>query len=391
MTRRIKLTVLNIKTLGPGDYPDATFPGLTFRVGKNRRTWTLRHWVGGAQRREKLGYYHPDAPDAPNNMGLVEARNAARKISERIDSGAPTIVEPVVHPRQELTLGKLIDKYEKMRRKEGPVSTAMENGWSAIRRFLKDYLSLPAKSFSKANLRAVRDEVSEKKPSAANRFLGALGPVFTWAAQEDLIEVNFVRDIRKSKETARDRVLTHDEIGSIWHACDRLEGPSSVAFGRLVRFALLTAQRRDECADLRHGDILNATWRQSKNKANRPHAIPLPALAIELVGTGEARDIVFAGRTGRMSGWSKMKPELDRQSGVTGWTLHDLRRTAASGLQDLDIDEQVIKSILNHAIPGVSARYMRSTLEPQKGAALALWADAIAAIVAAKQSSSTVN
>ena len=100
MTKRLKLTVLNIKTLGPGDYPDATFPGLTFRVGKNRRTWTLRHGVGGSQRREKLGYYHPDNPDS---MGLVEARNAARKISDRIDSGAPVAVILSVAEYERLT------------------------------------------------------------------------------------------------------------------------------------------------------------------------------------------------------------------------------------------------------------------------------------------------
>lgn len=387
----MKLTVLNIKTLGPGDYPDAVFPGLTFRVGKNRRSWTLRHRVGGSQRRELLGYYFPDAPDAPNNMGLVEARDTARKISERIDSGAPAIVEPVVHPRQELTLGGLIDKYEKLRRKEGAVSTSMDNGFTSIRRFLKDYLGLPAKTFTKADLRAVRDTVGENSPSAANRFLGALGPVMTWAALEDLIPTNFVRDIRKYAEKVRERVLTHVEIKALWIACDELEGPSAAVFGRMVRFLILTGQRRDEAASLKHGDILDGTWRQSTNKAMRPSAIPLPTAALALVGQGAARDIVFAGRTGRMSGWSKMKTELDKIAKIEPWRLHDLRRTCASGLQDIGVDEQTIRAVLNHAMPGVSAVYMRSTLEPQKGAALAKWADAIAAIVAAKQSSLTVN
>ena len=54
----------------------------------------------------------------------------------------------------------------------------------------------------------------------------------------------------------------------------------SQAFGRMVRFLLVTAQRRDEAASLRHGDILGGVWRQTDNKSGRPHTIPLPDLAL---------------------------------------------------------------------------------------------------------------
>ena len=58
----------------------------------------------------------------------------------------------------------------------------------------------------------------------------------------------------------------------------------------MVRFLLLTAQRRDEAASLRHGHILDGVWRQTENKASRPHSLPLPPLALALVGQGEARE-----------------------------------------------------------------------------------------------------
>ena len=67
-------------------------------------------------------------------------------------------------------------------------------------------------------------------------------------------------------------------------------------YGRMVRFLLLTAQRRDEAASLRHGHILDGVWRQTENKASRPHSLPLPPLALTLVGQGDARDFVFAGQ-----------------------------------------------------------------------------------------------
>ena len=68
----------------------------------------------------------------------------------------------------------------------------------------------------------------------------------------------------------------------------------------MVRFLLVTAQRRDEAASLRHGHILDGTWRQAENKADRPHSLALPPLALALVGQGEAQDYVFAGSVGKI-------------------------------------------------------------------------------------------
>jgi integrase len=88
--------------------------------------------------------------------------------------------------------------------------------------------------------------------------------------------------------------LSKPEIRAIWKACRDL-GPHEVAknYGRMVRFLLLTAQRRDEAASLKFGDILDGTWRQVENKASRPHSIPLPPLARALVGQG-VRGIMFS-------------------------------------------------------------------------------------------------
>ena len=98
-------------------------------------------------------------------------------------------------------------------------------------------------------------------------------------------------------------------------------------------------------------------------------------------GEGGAQDYVFAGRSGKLSGFSKLKAELDKASGVADWRLHDLRRTAATNMQELGIRNEVVQSILNHAVPGVGGVYLRSELEKQKAEALATWAAALARIV----------
>ena len=238
-----KLTALSIPTLAPGEWYDSVLPGLILRVGARRRAWTFRYHSGGSYHRKPLGHYPA--------MELKEARENARRMIERLDSGAPP-APPEAHPRSAgaLTLGALLDTYEVMRLREGRRIKALAKTQRALRRHLKPYLGLPADQFSKADLRSVRDTMIEAGTVIeANRLLGALSPVMRWAAEEDLVPVNFVTAIRRTPANKRDRVLTKPEIKAIWLACEQL-GPRPLArsYARMVRFLLLTAQRRDEAA-----------------------------------------------------------------------------------------------------------------------------------------------
>ena len=117
------------------------------------------------------------------------------------------------------------------------------------------------------------------------------------------------------------------------------------------------------------------------NKSDRPHSLKLPPLALTLVGQGVALDYVFAGSVGKISGFSKLKIALDKASGVTDWRLHDLRRTAATSMQELGVPNHIVEAVLNHSIVGVGAHYLHAELEKQKAEALATWAVALAKIV----------
>jgi integrase len=368
------LSALAVPKLRPGEYWDPLIPGLALRVGAHRRTWTLRHRVGGRHRRDILGYFPI--------LSLADARTAAGKLLERMEAGAAPTPSPV-HPRSALTLGALIDRYEALRQREGYRVKQLAPSMRALRSGLADYLSLPAAQFSKADLRAARDAIAERGSLiAANRLLSYLGPAFKWAAQEDLIPTNFVRDLRRAPERKRDRVLSAKELAAIWRACDRMGGEGSAkAYGRLVRFLLVTAQRKSEGASLKHGDILGGRWKQITNKAERPHSLVLPPLALQQVGRGDPNALVFAGAKGEISGFSKFKHRLDEVAGVKGWRLHDLRRSAASSMQELGIRNEIIQAVLNHAIPGVGGVYLRAELEKDKAEALRAWAVELERIV----------
>ena len=67
---------------------------------------------------------------------------------------------------------------------------------------------------------------------------------------------------------------------------------------------------------------------------------------------------------------------LDELSGVTGWRLHDLRRTCVSGMARLGVAPHVADKILNHqagTISGVAAVYQRHEFLAERRKALDIW------------------
>jgi len=74
--------------------------------------------------------------------------------------------------------------------------------------------------------------------------------------------------------------------------------------------------------------------------------------------------------------FSRAKRRLDQLSGVTGWRLHDLRRTCVSGMARLGVAPHVADKVLNHqagTISGVAAVYQRHDFLKERLEALDLW------------------
>ena len=134
----------------------------------------------------------------------------------------------------------------------------------------------------------------------------------------------------------------------------------------------------------------NATWTipGERTKNGRPHTVPLSPLAVAILKGLPKRDkVVFLAR-GRSAtpydGYSKAKPALDALAGITGWTLHDLRRTAATGMAKHGVPPHVVERILNHVsgtFGGVAGIYNRFAYADEMRAALTEWEKHISTIV----------
>ena len=67
--------------------------------------------------------------------------------------------------------------------------------------------------------------------------------------------------------------------------------------------------------------------------------------------------------------------------GVTTFTPHDLRRTAATMMSELRFMDEIIDSVLNHTKQGVIATYNRNKYDAEKQQALEAWSKKLKEIV----------
>lgn len=219
----------------------------------------------------------------------------------------------------------------------------------------------------------------------ARVMLSCLSKMFSWLVQHRRVSQNPCKDVhRPEASAARDRVLTDAEIVKFWRATDAERKELSA----LLKLLLLTGCRLNEVAGMTRAELSDdgATWNipGSRTKNKRPHVVPLAPLARKLVGTG-SEGFVFT-TTGRspVSGWSKIKGRLDEAMKIPPWRLHDLRRTAATGMAEIGIGPHIVEAALNHisgAKAGVAGTYNRAAYAEEKRAALERWASHVQGLV----------
>jgi integrase len=177
-----------------------------------------------------------------------------------------------------------------------------------------------------------------------------------------------------AKDSARDRILTDAEIKAVW---DTGNG--------FARFLLLTAARRDEAAGMQWKELDGNDWTlpASRNKVKVDLVRPLSKAAMDVLPSrGHDDEFVFGNPPDRpLRSYSLLKKNLDRASGVTGWRLHDLRRTARSLMSRAGVNADHAERCLGHVIGGVRGIYDRHEFHAEKAHALEALAHQVALIV----------
>ena len=250
------------------------------------------------------------------------------------------------------------------------------------REVLPHWASWTVGEVRKRDVIALLDRIRERgSPIMANRVLAAVRRFFNWCVGRGILEVSPCSGITApAREQPRHRVLSDEELGSVLGAARQIGFP----FGSIVEVLALTGQRRDEVGRMawEHLDFGRQLWviPATHAKNGRPHLVQLSAPVLALLeGLPRTGELMFSG-DGRtlFQGYSKAKARLDRLSGVSDWTLHDLRRTVVSGMARLGVAPHVADKILNHqsgTISGVAAVYQRHEFLKERKQALEVWGE----------------
>ena len=225
--------------------------------------------------------------------------------------------------------------------------------------------------------------------SPRNRTLSWLRRLCGWAVERDLITVNPCAGVRPpTPETARDRILSDDELKAVWQASGELGQP----YAEFIRLLILTGARRNEIAEMtwKEIDLEARIWSlpKERSKNEREHTVPLSDSAILiLTGLPRVSDLIFSlnGRN-RITAFHLTKRRIDAAMppDTPAWTLHDLRRTFASGCARMGVAVHIVEAALNHksgTIKGVAAVYNRYSYDAEKRGALEAWSRYVEALV----------
>jgi integrase len=390
-----KLTTKFIENVKPADVrreiPDSGCRGLYFVVQPTGRTaWAVRYRFEGTTRKLTL--------DA--GLRLAAARKAASDALHELERGndpaalkfeAQAAAETAAANRKRDTVehlaGLFIEQHAKRKTRK--------NSWRQTEHVF-DNIVLPAwrgrivHDIARRDIRELVENVAVDRPIMANRALGHLSKFFNWLLERDIIAASPCAGIKPpAKENARDRVLSDAEIRALWHACDGIGG----AAGPAVKLMLLTGQRCGEVVGMKRSEISGDVWtlppERTKNKQR--HEVPLSAQALAIIDAIPAidEDFVFtSSETRRLGNMSRAKAALDAQmKPKTPWVLHDLRRTAASGMAALGIRLPVIEKCLNHksgSFRGIVGVYQRHEYAAEKRDALQRWANHVEGLVSGK-------
>ncbi|KAA2235552.1 tyrosine-type recombinase/integrase [Salinarimonas soli] len=381
-------------------YWDTEVTGFGLRIRPGGRTWILAYRPLGAGRSASMKRLKLGSPETVRST--AEARNLARAALGRIASGGDPLQDRAAQKRRERSrVDDLLTRYDEDLTRRGYVNRKVVI--AGLRARLRPHLTRDVNEVTGAELAAIIEGLERGgSQGAAEDFRSRCRAFLTWCViKAKVLPVNPLAGHRKERATRADRIaksqhgraLGDDELRKVWAAAD-----PATAFGRLVRFYILTGCRRGEGAGLTRGMIdrerslidLPPTF----TKQGRGHVVPISqelAVLLDACVVDARSDLAFpSARTGGpIGGWSKLVAGLNKRAGVT-FELHDLRRTFRTGLSRLGIDTETAELALGHARADLEAIYNRDEAIAELRRAFQAWSGHVSRVVALNECMSDV-
>jgi integrase len=350
MTKR--LTALSVENAKPGtsrrEISDGGSGLYLIVQTSGHKSWAVRFRVNGIPRKLTLAA----------GLTLAEARvQAAAAIKEAHRGKDPTKAKKIAQQARQDAAANTFEAVARLYLDSTRVKKlrTISQVRSRLERLVFPQIGdKPIADLKRSQIMTALDHIERSTGSrSADLCLSAISCVLKFhALRDDEYRLPLVPGMKRlnPKDSARDRVLTDDEIKAVWNTRN--------AF---VRLLLLTAARRDEAGAMRWDELQGDLWTlpAARNKVGQDLVRPLPQQALELLAGLPRNGAYVFSATGekRLSGYASLKEKLDRASGVTGWRFHDLRRSSRTLLSRAGVAPDVAERCLGHVIGGIRGVY----------------------------------
>jgi len=383
----------------PYRVPDARCKGLAIRVATDgKRTWDCAFRIKSAgPKRASLGEFP--------GVGLDAARERATALTTAARAGVDLIAREKAEAAERagrLTVAGLIERYC-ARQVRGKLRTEKEIE-SRLKRALRPKLETPAEDLKRRDLRELFDEANESGLAReAEKRRQTVGAMFRWAVSQDYLESDPSAGLKAYEAGAlRDRVLSNDEIRTLWHWLDSDTIPQAHVDAMKVQLAL--GARCGEVAGMMASEVDRENWTwtlpASRSKNGRERVTPLVGLAREIIERRLPKSgPVFASEAGTALRASNVGQTLNKRVDrlpIAHFTTHDLRRTFATALDHMGVSIETIAAIVGHETGGRETRtlvrhYLRTDKLDRKRAALEAWDWRLRAILSGEEAENVVT
>jgi integrase len=383
---------------GAGDrtiYWDTALPGFGLMVtNASHKSYVVQYRANGASRRMTI----------KGGLSLTDAKKQAKALQGDVSKGHdPLGEERKAKVAQANSLRSVAEEYLK---REGKKLRTIEERRAEFRRYIYPrFAARPIDTIKRSEIVRLLDKVEDGHgPGAAQKALVALSRLLNWYAnRSDDFRSPIVRGMARinPKERARDRVLSDDELRTVWGAAEA----SGNVYGHLLRFILLTATRRREASNMNRRELssngIEWTIPAGRYKTKLDHLVPLSKLAQALLAqvpvTGTKGWVFTTDGNVPISGFSKFKKAFDgrvlaelqkddpNSKPLPRWTTHDLRRTARTLMARAGVPPDHAERALGHVIGGVQGVYNKHEYRDEKRAAFEALASQIERILAGSQ------
>jgi len=384
---------------------DSSLPGYGLRVRESGvHSLMIQYAIAGRTRRVVFG------PLSRLDPGKTYAKAKDLLASVRL-GGDPATEKELAKTRAGETFGALLPRFlERQMARLKPRSYVETERHLTVH--AKALHGLPIEALTRRTIAGRLAEIEKHNgPVVRNRARASLSAYFTWLAREGYVDANPVAFTNQAEEKARERVLSDEELRTIWLAADN---GTPNEFGAILKLLMLTGTRRTEIGGLMWDEVSPnlplITLPPARTKNGREHLIPLSEPALEILRAlprrtttdGTPWEHAFGATVGcGYQNWSRGKVELDARiaeanhgKGLEPWTLHDFRRSISTSLHDrFGIPPHVVEVILGHAgghKSGVAGTYNKALYLEERRRALERWGAHIMGLVTGKPAKARV-